>query len=950
MSHHFITIHVLAAGDLFADVLNAVTAFMSQNDFLDLLRITALIGIVMATVGFLKSRDPMVFAKWFFGYVLCTNLLLIPKTNVLIEDISTQKSVQVGNVPVVFAATASLLTSVGYGLAQSYDMLFATPGDFDYTKTGALFGAKLIEAAHEFRIIDPTLKEEMDHYFRSCVVGDIRINKKYSVGDLATSTNIWDVVSKKASPLRMTVVNGALVSCEEASKAQGLHSLKARLEAEIRKNYSIFGINLFGKQKKTSYEGLFETHLSSAAQYYQGLTDTSSNIFLQAMMINAMNDGINHYQGFTDNTASVVNHEFTKSQLQHRWSWDILGLKAVWFLPLLHTNLLLILFGVFPLVLALATMPGGGRIATSYLQFLLSLQCWPVLFAIINHSMTKYGIEAVSNHGAMTMVNLDKMTELSRDISGVAGYIMAMIPFIAKGLVSNLGEAFNGLATSITGHVQGSGMAAAGEAASASFGLGQTSFYNTSANNFSANKHDTNWTNMHGMNAEQMGSGVIKTITGSGETVFDVSPGMTKGAVHITDAHAMSGSLNQAYEESHQAARNESQHYQTALSNFAHNTVGLSKMKGHEVRLGDGVSETQSGQYSQALSTMTHIASDVAKRTGTTQEDALAHLTSAGINGHLRVDSDKSAFGSLGKIAFGISGGIDTHAKGEHSSTSTDRYSEGTDSTVSAKEAQDFNQALNYVTNFTQTHHFDNSQSEGTSLSNQLGADLREAKTASHNYDASMSKAQRISSAKSYVESHSEQISTDLNQAFSGYVAQRVGIQGRDALYAHPGDGASLNTLHALGADFVSEQRDGLIARYGTEGNSTSVEAFYQKGAKEEHAKEATIGAGYQKNAKTLQTLGVDEGVGVDGAGAQRFQSSINHQLNNSVTQISSGGGQLKADYQKARITTDKDMAEGQEKGQANINPLIKQLLPDKLTKKMDHHDKSAKPKELIHE
>lgn len=90
MSHYFMTIHVLAAGDLFADVLNAITAFMNQNDFLDLLRISALIGIIMITAGFLKSRDPMIFAKWFLGYVVCTNLLLIPKTSVLIEDIATQ--------------------------------------------------------------------------------------------------------------------------------------------------------------------------------------------------------------------------------------------------------------------------------------------------------------------------------------------------------------------------------------------------------------------------------------------------------------------------------------------------------------------------------------------------------------------------------------------------------------------------------------------------------------------------------------------------------------------------------------------------------------------------------------------------------------------------------------------------------------------------------------------
>ena len=915
MSHHFMTIHVLAAGDLFADVLNAITAFMSQNDFLDLLRITALIGIVMVTVGFLKSRDPMVFAKWFFGYVLCTNLLLIPKTSVLIEDISTQKIVQVGNVPVVFALTASLLTSLGYGLAESYDTLFATPGDFAYTKTGALFGAKLIESAHDFRIIDPTLKDEMDHYFRSCVVGDIRINQKYSVGDLATSTNIWDVISRKASPLRMTEVNGALVTCQEASRDGGLHSLKARLDAEIHKTYSIFGINLFGKQKKTAYESLFETHLTSAAKYYQGLTDTSSNIFLQAMMINAMGDGINHYQAFTDNTASVVNHEFTKSQLQHRWSWDILGLKAVWFLPLLHTNLLLILFGVFPLVLALGTMPGGGRIFTGYLQFFLSLQCWPVLFAVINHGMTKYGMDAVSSHGAMTMVNLDKMTELSRDISGVAGYIMAMIPFIAKGLVSNLGEAFNGLATSITGHVQGSGMAVAGEAASASFGLGQTSFYNTTANNMSANKHDTNWTNMHGMHSEQAGSGVIKTITGSGETVFDVSPGMTKGAVHISDTHALSGSLNEAYDTSKQATQNESQHLQSSVSNAAHRALQLTQLEGTDMRFGDGVSRGESSQFSAALSTMSHVAEEVAKRTGVTKEDAFARLASSGINAHAGASISGSVFG------IGGNAGVDTHLKGERSSTLSNRESTSFDSGVTARDAADFNKALNTASHFAETHHFDESQSKGASLSNQFGADLREAQTASHNIDASLSRSARIHEAQSYVESKGSQVTADLNQAFPKYVEGRVGRATRDELFEHPGDISGVGRLESLGQDFIAQKREALIAEFGNKGSGGAVDALYHEGESKLNAQNTHLNDGFQHNSATIRKDANGLGVEFSEARAATLKEEVGHHITNDKQELHKADDIFKTGLRDVKTIVSNELREGHQKATEAIIP-----------------------------
>ena len=930
-----VTINVLAAGELFQLVLNAIAAFMKQDDFAGLLRITTFIGIVMATVGYVKTRDPMAFARWFIGYVLIINLAILPKTTVEIYDISTQKVRRVDNIPVVFALGTSIITTAGFGLAQSFDMLFATlplgngpiPENLLYTQTGSLFGARLIQASTSFRIINPELKEEMNQYFRSCVVGDIRLNRKYSVGDLASSTNLWDLISSHPSPLRMTRVNDKLVTCLDAAKADGEYSLRKKLDAEIKKAYSFFGINLFGKPKQTTYEKLFETHLTSAFSYYQGLTDASSNIFLQSMMMNAIKDGVSNYQSFTDATAGVVNQQFTKSQAQHRWSWEIGGIKALWFLPLLHTWLTVLLFGVFPLVILLATIPALGKIILFYKQFFLSLQLWPVLFAILNAGMTYYGSSTSGEYGQFTMVNLDKIDELHNDISGAAGYIMILIPFLAYGFVSNVGAAFSNLATSMTGHVQGSTMAVAGEAASGSFGLGQTSFYNTTANNFSANKHDSNWTHMHGMNTEQLGSGVLKTLTGGGDTVFDVSPGMTRSAISINAQEGLSASLNQAYEHSTQAAKNESAHYQSSLSNFAHRALQLSQLAGHDMRLGDGVSQSETGQYSKALSTISHIAEDVAAKTGMSKEDALAHLTSGGVGGTFGVKSQGSIWGKLAQWGTGLHGGVDAHAKFERSSTSSDRYHTGADVSLSAREARDFNDALNYVNHFAQNHHFDDSHSQAASLSNQLGADLREAATASHNVDASLNRAERISNAKSYVESHSEQISKNLDQAFPGFVERVIGKQARDELYSHPGDMQSLNKLQDLGQDFIAHKRDELISEFGNKGKSAQVESFYQKENEHIENKEHQLASDFHQTSNQLTQDGKKLDVGFDSHQATQFQQKVKGAIHK--TDLQSEQGKDSLHYQKEAIATHTNtlIAEGAVDAKKNL------ALPERLTK-----------------
>jgi conjugal transfer mating pair stabilization protein TraG len=119
---------------------------------------------------------------------------------------------------------------------------------------------------------------------------------------------------------------------------------------------------------------------------------------------------------------------------------------------------------------------------------------------------------------------------------------------------------------------------------------------------------------MHGMHSEQLATGVVKTHTASGNTVFDVSPGMSRNAVSINSVDGLTGSLNEAYEASKQASFNAHQSFQTSVSNFAHKAMQLSNMVGHDMRLGEGLSQSDTSQYQEALSTMSHIASDVAKR------------------------------------------------------------------------------------------------------------------------------------------------------------------------------------------------------------------------------------------------------------------------------------------------------------------------------------------------
>jgi len=847
------TIQVLAFGDLYVEILNAIAGFMKQGIFTTFMQLTALVGIIMASIGYLKQRDPTIYVKWVASYVLVLQLLIVPKTTVGVYDISNQQTHVVDNIPIIFSLTTSILTNIGVGVAETYDALLTTPNDLKYTKTGSLFGSKLIKGARDFRISDPVLKQEMNEFFKNCVVGDIQLNHKYSVGDLGHSSNIFSLIASHPSDLRLTTVNGHQVTCKQAVASEGCCSIRKKLDTEMKKAYCIFGSSLFSHEANNNYQKMFEGYLHSSFEYFQNMTDSSADIFLQSMMINAMGDGLKDYQAFTDSTAGIINNQVTKSEVQHRFSWAIAGEKAAWFLPILHTILTVMLFAIFPIILVMTTLPNGWHIFRGYLQFFISLQFWPVLFAILNSAMTFYGHYHSPGLGGLNLVNIEKIDEFHSDLSGVAGYLMLMIPFLAKGLVSNLSEAFNNLATSMTNHLQGSAMAVANDAASASFSFGQTSFYNTSGNNYSANKHDSNWTQFHGMHTEQLATGVTKTLTASGDSVFDVGAGMSRGPISLHGTDSLMTSLNESYEKSKQSAQNEHQSFQESLSNSAHHAIQLSQLSGHDMRLGTGVSEGESTHFQKSLGKMKQIASDVASRAGVSQDEAMSTLIglNAGLKFAASIDG-KIPINRLEKLNghAGLSGGINY----SRNSSSGDHAKISFDTGMSSREAKDFNESFNQVSQFVKNHHFDETSSTGAQLSRQLGDDLRKAETANRNYDVSLGQSERIAHAQSYIKTHGDQISANLDQSFARFVATQVGGEHQQELYANPGSMPAISELNQLGEKFVAHSQDEIIAQFGGAQKQLDISAHYRQQASQIQHKSDGISSSFNQNEKQLKS------------------------------------------------------------------------------------------------
>ncbi|KTD66478.1 mating contact stabilization protein TraG [Legionella santicrucis] len=877
-----ITVYVLDCGDLFFQLFNVIAAWMNASNYMSLVSFSVAFGFFVAVVRSFKSFNPMTMVKWFITYFLVFQIAILPKTDVVVHDVSNQSNYPVSNVPLVFAVFAEGLTGFGYGMAQIFDSLFATlnnaPQSVQYTQTGFLFGSKLIQESRNFKVTDPVLKSDLSMYFKRCVVGDVYVSHILSPTELKESTNIWEAISKNPSKIRRTIVTNEEGTGDNLTCAQAIPKLKERLQKEIKRAYTIFGINLFGKPKNTPYEQLFSTHLQSAFNYYQDIQTTGSNLFLQSMMINFIQDGVKNYQSYLNSSASVMNHEFTKSQLQQIYSWIIGGQNAAWILPLLHSVIMFLCMALFPLILLFVIAFSGLESLKSYAVLFLSLQLWPLCFAILNFVMAYYGSSVSENYGAMTFANLDDMERLHAQVSALAGFMMFPIPWLAYGILTRIGDSFNSLSHSFISGLQGATSSAASEAASASFSLGQTSFYNATGNTLSANKHDTNFTSMAGNTTRMLDSGATLTRNTDGTEVIDASGTVSKGTTSISSSNAINGMLSNAAEVNSQAIASKSKQMNSLVSDGFNQLSQFSQMNSHDLRLGEGVSESETAQMQQAVSNVLGLASTVAEKTGMTKEQALTGLVNAGIQGQIGVNSERSILGKAAGLLWGADGNVYARAGYEKSDSTSNRSYDGFDKVLDSRQMQDFRHDYSMMQNFSKTHHLDTSDSKGASLINQAAADFRQAEHISSSLDANYSRAERISRAQSVTQTGGAAINQNLDQMFQEYVTSKVGQDQRNYLYGHPGDPGANAMLSDLANQFISDEgiKNKIIDTYGNTHHQINPDKRYGSDSHSIEAREKELRARFLGNKNQLTSEAENNAVSFSESSAHGLQNRVN--------------------------------------------------------------------------
>ncbi|MBF4180371.1 conjugal transfer mating-pair stabilization protein TraG [Lelliottia nimipressuralis] len=899
-----IEVYTIAGGAWFKDVFNGVAMFFNSSASDYLLAMGTLFSILVATLAYIKSKDLMELMKWAVFYVIVVTVLVGIKKDVQVIDLSEPSAIyQIDNVPAGIAVPASLLTRVGAGMAQVYDTIFARPDSLTYSKTGMMFGAALAVGSTNFMFTEPEAQRIFTDYVKNCVVADIQLNRKYTMGDLMRATDPYALIFSNPSPLRgLYDTDRNFMTCEAAAAWLKNNSgdLNGRDTGSFMKQASswlhgftnqVFGANNGGT-------AIFTEMLSDSYNWFHNTSSSSTEIIRRNVVMNGVRHGLNSYAVDSGNTAGMLNISSEMSLAKMRMSQSTSASIATHTLPIMHTVLLGMTIALFPVLVVLMVVSAlSWQVLKGYIYTIAYLQMWPILFAILNHAMNFYLKDRLGG-SPVVLSTMDQVQNTYSDIGTTAGWLAISIPFIAWGMVKGLGQVM-----SQAGNYMGQTLQGAATQSSSQAVDGTYAFNNMQTDNVQGSKWDTNYSRREGHVSEQLDNGAVLTRTRDGGTVMNTSEGMSKLAVHIGGAESTIAGWNASAREQYAQSAQHQAGYQKGKEASWSQLQQFVSQHGHTDSVVSSGDSGQTANMTRGASNMLSIVDRYAEANNLSKSAAYNELMDKSSRGSVNAGA-KASFGSpkLLKSVTGLSGEV--HAGTEL--TGATQSSHGTNQSNSqrndnshdknAQMVEDFRQSRDIVESSAAKLSASHNDTGINNLSEQLGAALSETSKEFESWQNSETRAREYSEMATYANDHRAQFDQNYDQMFAEYVSQKV-------------PGRAQSVLSDTGSPDVAVEREQLVHEFMQERVLPQLEQQY-------HSNKASIGQNMPgvssgNNPSVQETFDNNSRViGEKGEAAnirQDSQERVNNQLNDVEKKISESGSNI--DVSKGNV----------ERGSANL-------------------------------
>lgn len=798
-------IYVIAGGDWLRGTLNAIVTFMNGSSWATVQRMAIAFSVLLVAVNWIRRHNVMDMVGW-AGVLVLMSLLVGVRTPVQIVDNSDLTRVyQVDNVPVGLALPASLTTKIGYALVQGYEMVFSQPDSVTYSKTGMIFGANLVSRSTDFLSQNPEITTLFTDYVQNCVMGDIFLNRKYSMEDLMNSSDPYTLIFSKPSPLRGVFNDkNQFLTCEEAASV-----IKPKLALDTQtggKTWSYYVRQAFGGRPNP--DALFSQMVGDSYSYFYGAGQSAAQIMRQNVTMNAVRNGIMSYAARNGDTSSLLNISTTSSMEKQRLAHATVGQVALRSLPMSQTLIVGLTIGLFPLMV-LGGMFNAVTLSVlkGYVLAIMWVQSWPLLYAILNSCMTFY---AKANGSPVVLSELSQVQIKYSDLATTAGYLSMLIPPLAWGMLKGLGAGFSNLYS----HLASSSISPAATAASGAVD-GNYSYANMQTENVSGYNWNTNSSTMFGQMSQQLGNGATSTQMRDGSTVTDSTQAASKTPVNINFARQIATAQQEMAREAQTQSQSAMQSFNSSISSAWNTLSQFGSNRGSSDSMTQGADSTMSAQDSMMASKMRSAVDSYAKGHNISKEQATQELGQRSIRASTGLYGDVNANGGIGIKAFGTGGGINFKAgarvgvDGEdldsHQASSGSRSSQDSRHDVDARATKDFKEASDYFTSRKINESGSHTDNNAASRADQLSASLSSAKQSLEQYSTSQARSKEFAEMASRTETMSGQVNEDLNQQFAQYVRKQA-PHDADSLLTDTGSPEVAAKRRELAWSFVQSQ------------------------------------------------------------------------------------------------------------------------------------------------
>ncbi|EIE0143713.1 conjugal transfer protein TraG, partial [Salmonella enterica] len=495
------------------------------------------------------------------------------------------------------------------------------------------------------------------------------------------------------------------------------------------------------------------------------------------------------------------------------------------------------------------------------------------------------------------------------DIGTTAGWLALSIPFIAWGMVKGLGQV-----VSQAGNYLGQTLQSASTQSSSQAIDGNWSYNNMTTGNVQGNKWDTNYSHREGHMTNQLESGATKTLTSSGQQVFNNAESISKLPVDIM----LGKTATSSWQKQQRDAISEAQ----SLSNSLSQTSSLatsqlnqwSQQRGNSDTTVSGTDTSTNSNLTKALNTIQSIGSRYARDENTTLAEGIRAAAtksqdmSAGAGGSAQIsfDSDRQILGKVAGLATGMKGSVEGHLKTEytgrsgssHGTSSDLTHQGGTSKGFSAQELKDFRDAMDVVTSTRVTDSGSHTDNASSSLANQLSSTFSSLQSQASQFNDAVTRSHEYSQLASYAENNSANINQNYSQEFVGYVTSKRPGEA-DKLLSDAASPEVRAERDRMVQEFVEDRMKPQLLQEFEQNKGRTGDGIGGVGASSGHV---DLQAEYAQQQGSMNALasanGVKKGNEV-GADVQHRRNSAESQVDNDKNSVNSSGNSARTDYNR---------------------------------------------------